>query len=378
MRVGLNAHLLSFGTTYRGAGISRYVRNLLAALRAHGGPEQLELFLGDRRVPPELAPCAGFRLHLSRWPTARPAVRIVWEQMVLPWLARRLQLDVLHGLGYALPVASDLPAIVTVYDLSFFTHPETHTRASRTYLRLMAPWAARRARLVMTISAHSRRDVVRWLGVPAERVRVVYPGVEPRFRPLDAATVAAFRAAQGLDGPWALFVGTLEPRKNVARLLEALALVRKRGLPARLLIAGAPGWGPDRLRERCAALGLAEAVRFVGYLPGDELPLWYNAASVFVYPSLYEGFGLPPLEAMACGTPVISSSAASLPEVVGDAGLLVEPTDVLALASALARVLTAPDLQAELRARGLERAARFSWTRAAECTLGLYREVAPC
>ncbi|MBI4506026.1 MAG: glycosyltransferase family 4 protein, partial [Chloroflexi bacterium] len=264
MRVGLNAHLLSFGTTYRGAGISRYVHNLLAALRAHAGPEEFELFLGDHRVPPDLAPRKGFRLHLSRWPTARPAVRIVWEQAVLPWLARRLRLDVLHGLGYALPAASHLPAVVTVYDLSFFTHPETHTRASRSYLRLMAPWAARRARLVTTISEHSRRDVVRWLDVPAERVRVVYPGVEPLFRPLDARTVAAFRAAQGLDGPWALFVGTLEPRKNVERLLEALAEVRGRGLPARLLVAGAPGWGADRLRARCAELQLGEAVRFVG------------------------------------------------------------------------------------------------------------------
>jgi glycosyltransferase involved in cell wall biosynthesis len=378
MRVGLNAHLLSFGTTYRGAGISRYVRNLLAALRERRDAVRFELFLGDHRVPPELAAAPGFRLHLSRWPTARPAVRILWEQTALPWLAARLRLDVLHGLGYALPVASRVPAIVTVYDLSFLTHPKAHTRISRSYLRLMAPWAARRARLVLTISEHSRREIVRWLGIPAERVRVVYPGVEPVFRPLDPATVAAFRAAQHLDGPWALFVGTLEPRKNVERLLEALATVRRSGQPLRLLIAGAPGWGRERLRERCGALGLGDAVRFTGYLPGPDLPLWYNAVDIFVYPSLYEGFGLPPLEAMACGTPVISSNAASLPEVVGDAGLLVEPTDVDALADALRTLVGEPCLRAELRRRGLARAAGFAWGRAAEQTLALYREVVRC
>jgi glycosyltransferase involved in cell wall biosynthesis len=208
-------------------------------------------------------------------------------------------------------------------------------------------------------------------GLSPGKVDVVHNGVGSRFRPLPAAQVAAFRVEQGLPESFILFLGTLEPRKNVTRLLEAYARLPESKPP--LMLAGGKGWLYEDLLARREALGLTDQVHFVGYVPAEDLPLWYNAAELFAYPSLYEGFGLPPLEAMACGTPVISSASSSLPEVVGSAGLLVDPTDVEALATAMHRVISDKDLQAEMRNAGLEQARLFSWRQTALQTAGSYR-----
>jgi len=374
MRVGINAHLLFFGQTYRGAGISRYIHNLLAHLPGALGDDEATVFLGDRRLPAHLAG-GGLRYALSRLPTVRPPVRILWEQALAPIECRRQRLDLLHSPAYVQPLLATCRSVVTVHDLSFVLMPEAFRPANRLYLALLTRLSVRRADRVVAVSESTRQDVIRLLGVPGEKVAVVHHGIEPEFRPLpDAGRVEQFRRSRGLPERYVLYVGTLEPRKGVPTLLRAYALARRElGIEHRLVLAGGKGWGYGQIFGLVDELGLRDDVLFPGFVPLHELPLWYNGASLFAYPSRYEGFGMPVVEAMACGTPVVTSRSSSLPEVVGDAGVLVEPGDVPGLAAALARVLGDDDYRDDLRRRGLERATRFSWDEAARRTVEVYR-----
>jgi glycosyltransferase involved in cell wall biosynthesis len=258
--------------------------------------------------------------------------------------------------------------------LSFMLYPEAFNRPNARYLQHFTMLSVRRADRVIAVSESTKGDVVRLLGVAPEKVAVVYHGVENEFRPLDqGAEMDEFRARVRLPERFILCFGTLEPRKNLATLIAAYALLRKESrLPHKLVIAGGKGWRFEHVFAAVDEAGLQDDVLFPGYVPSDEQPMWYNAAEVFAYPSLYEGFGFPPLEALACGTPVVASNRSSLPEVVGDAGLLVDPLDAVELAEALRRVLTDGGLRQELVARGLARAQSFSWSRAARETVEVY------
>ncbi len=372
-RVGLNAHLLSLTQTYRGAGINGYIYHLLRHLPEVGTSEGLTYtaFLFE----PAFLPPAGLHVHRSRWDTRSPWRRIVWEQTRLARLAQGL--DLLHGLAFAAPLLAPCPTVVTVHDLSFMRFPDAFRRGNRVYLTLFTRLSTRRAARVIAVSESTRRDVIALCGVAPEKVVTVHNGVDDAFCPADPAAVAAFRRAKGLPDRFILFLGTLEPRKNLGALLRAYAALRARtGERApKLVIAGGKGWFYDRILTEVDVLGLADDVIFPGYVAADELPWWYRAAELFVYPSRFEGFGLPVLEAMACGTPVITTSSSSLPEVAGDAALLVDPDDVPALSDAMERVVSDPDLQGALRAAGLQRAASFSWQRTATETARLYRDV---
>jgi glycosyltransferase involved in cell wall biosynthesis len=370
VHVGLNAHLLSLGRDYRGAGINWYIYNLLRHLPRTAGHYRYTAFLSERRFSPE-PPLA---VRRSRVPTVRAPARIFWEQAIQPIALRQERVDLLHAMAFVSPLVSPCPTVVTVYDLSFLRYPESFRPLNRLYLRIFTGWSVRRARRVIAISHSTRQDVMRFLGKPGEQVDVVYCGVDERFHPQDPLMVATFRREKGLPKRFILFLGTLEPRKNVVSLLEAYArLVASdgRSVPA-LVIAGAKGWFYKEIFAAVERLGLAGRVIFAGYVPEEEKPLWYNAAELFVYPSLFEGFGLPPLEAMACGAPVIVSDTSSLPEVVGDAGVKVPPGDVPSLADAMAAMLRHPTVRADWRHRGLDRAARFSWPEAARQTVRVY------
>ena len=372
MHIGLNAHLLSLTETYRGAGINCYIRNLLAYLPRVDGDNRYTAFLGERRFAADLP----LSLKFSRLPTAWPPVRILWEQAVQPWALKREKVDLLHALAFVAPLFSPCPFVVTIYDLGFLLHPKSFEPLKRLYLSLFTRLSARRARRIIAISESTKRDVVRLLGVPPERVDVVHCGVDGTFRPFPMERVAAFRRRRGLPERFILFVGTLEPRKNVRRLVEAFAILKRRtaGLQAcKLVIGGAKGWMYEDIFARVEELGLGDEVLFPGYIPLEELPLWYNAAELFVYPSLYEGFGLPVLEAMACGTPVVASRTSSLPEVVGEAGMLVDPRDIGGLAEAMERALMDEGKRREMREKGLRRAGEFSWERTARETAQVYR-----
>lgn len=374
IRIGLNAHLLSLSQSYRGAGISWYIFNLVKNL-ARVSPDflQYSAFLSDRAFQePSL------RLHFSRLPTQQPLVRIFWEQCIQPVVLRRARVDLLHALAFVAPVAAPCPFVVTVYDLSFLRYPEAFRPFNRWYLSRFTAHSVKRARMVIAISESTRQDVINFLGVPPERVQTVYCGVDQNFCPLPEADITAFKKARRLPDAFILFLGTLEPRKNIDGLIRAYAGWRERDRTAPpLILAGGKGWYYTQLFKLVESLNLTESIRFPGYIPQKELPLWYNAASLFVYPSHFEGFGLPVLEAMACGTPVITSTVSSLPEVTGSAGAarLVDPADIGALAEAMAQLMSQPDLRASMSAQGLSRAAGFRWEKTAQETVAIYQSV---
>jgi glycosyltransferase involved in cell wall biosynthesis len=381
MRIALNAHLLSFAATYRGAGISRSIANLLRGLQVVDAENEYTVFLGTRQVPAGFLTAPNLRLALSPLPTAWPPARLLWEQLVQPIELARRHSDLLHALAYVLPLAWTGPSVVTVYDLSFWRTPERFPAAQRLYLSTLTRLSVRRAARVIAISESTKRDVMELMGVPADRVRVVPLAIEEEFRPVtEAAALADLRRRRGLPEHMILYVGTLEPRKNLVTLLEAYARCRGETSPESpwppLVLAGGKGWGYEAIFAAVERLGLGEAVLFPGFVPHGELPLWYSAADIFVYPSLYEGFGLPVLEALSCGTPVITSNVSSLPEVAGEAGLLVDPTDAEALAEALCRVWGDADLRREMRTRGLAQAARFSLAALGRQTISVYQEAA--
>ncbi len=370
--VAINAHLLSGDPSYRSAGVHQYIHHLLTYLPQAGC--RVTAFVGPRSAsaqPPAQAENLGYR-H-TRWPTHRPAVRVLWEQLAQGHALRAVGADLAHGPVFVGPLMAPCPVVVTVHDLSFLRYPHLFRPANRLYLRLFTRLSIQRARRVIAVSAHAAEETVRLLGIAQEKIRVVYHGVDPIFRPLPPEEVAVFRARRGLPERFVLFVGTLEPRKNLVRLIEAFARAGTDSGTA-LVLAGARGWYDEEIFATVERLGLSARVRFPGYIPNNELPLWYNAARVFAYPSLYEGFGLPVLEAQACGTPVLTSSVSALPEAAGDGALLVDPFNVEAIADGLHRLLTDETLRETLRQRGREHAARFSWPRTAAETVTVYQE----
>jgi glycosyltransferase involved in cell wall biosynthesis len=371
--VVINAHLLSGRAWYRSAGVHQYIYHLMRHLGQADDRLRYTVLLGEGVPPPGVA----LTPLQSRWPTSRAAVRVVWEQLVQPWVLRRIGADLVHGPVFVGPLFAPCPVVVTIHDLSFIRFPALFRPANRLYLTVLTRLSARRARRLIAVSAHAAAESTQLLGVPPERIDVVYHGVDPSFRPLPADEVVAFRQRRGLPGRFMLFVGTLEPRKNLVRLVEAFARIYGRICGndgrVRLVLAGGKGWLYDELFAKVEALGLGEAVIFPGYVMSDELPLWYNGAAVLAYPSVYEGFGLPVLEAQACGTPVLTSNVSSLPEAAGDAALMVDPYDVEALAAGLNRLLADESLRHDLRERGLAHAKQFSWPHTAQETARVYR-----
>jgi glycosyltransferase involved in cell wall biosynthesis len=270
-------------------------------------------------------------------------------------------------------------SILTVHDLAFLLYPECADAHLRAYLEKTVPRSVQRADYVVADSENTRNDVVCLLGVPPERVTVVPGGVDPSFKPVtDPARLAQFRKAIGLeeDTPYILFVGVIEPRKNLIGLIEAFDILKGRGkLPHKLVVVGRRGWLSDGTMDRAERSPYRGEIIFPGFIADGELATLYSAAEMFAFPSHYEGFGLPVLEAMACGVPVVASRASSLPEVVGDAGMQVDPDDTERLASALELLALNPEMRADFRARGLERAAAFTWEAAAEIMVDVYRRV---
>jgi len=358
------------------AGLGRYAGELSAAL-AQCAPanEYLGLYYSARALP---APTTALNLPLTRVALgAKP-----WRLSVLLAYAARVNFDrwlpacdIFHATDHLLPPLKNARGVFTIHDLIFRFFPEYHLPLNRWYLGLMLPRFMRRADAIIAVSENTRRDVTRLMGIPAEKIHVIYEGVHPSFRPLAARELLErVRAQYQLPARFILFFSTLEPRKNLTTLLDAYAaLLRQHAETPPLVVAGRKGWLYQDTLRHIQTLGLAERVRMTDWIAHDDVPALLNLADVFVYPSLYEGFGLPPLEALACGVPVISSNAASLPEVVGDAGILFEPRDTAALTRALARVLSDDALRQELRASGLKQAARFTWERAARATLQVYQ-----
>lgn len=351
------------------AGVGHYTSNLVANLKLL--KQNNYIFLRRRRNEGlgERKPSVLKRLF--------NAVRqTLWEQAILPFRLLVKGATLIHCPAYVSPLIKTCHSIITIHDMAFLLYPEKFVRSYRFYLRLWAPVSARRADVVITDSNQSKKDIVKSLKIPGNKVKVIYLGVDDAFRPItNKKLIEQSRRKYELPPKFILYVGTLEPRKNIMGLIWAYKLFKDSGdKEHRLVIAGAKGWLYSDMFKTVDELHLREDVKFTGYIADIDLPSVYNGAELFVYPSLYEGFGLPPLEAMACGVPVITSNTSSLPEIVGDAGIMVNPVDHRAIADAIKRVLNDEQLKEEMKRKGLVRARQFSWEKTAQRTSEVYNE----
>ncbi len=375
-RIGLNALVIYTGATFRNAGVSRYAVGLIDALLRAPSDHQYQIYVNDSVGTLPFEQPGSLGVTRTRLPTARTSVRVLWEQLVAPWRVVRDRPDVLHSFLNVAPLGAPVRHVVTVHDLSFLRVPEAHPARRRWYLHAATRLSVRRAAGVLADSQATKTDLIEAFGVKPDKVTVVYPGADPAFYPRADEALAEFRATQAVRRPFVLFVGTIEPRKNVDTLVRAYSRVRREGtFDGELVIAGGAGWDAGATVRAIAESGFAGDIRQLGYVNQRDLPFWYTAAELVVYPSSYEGFGIPVLEAMASGTPVITSDRSSLPEVVGDAGLTVDPRDHERMAAAMAEVLTSSTRRAALRQRGLARAEQFRWTDSAQRCLSVYQRV---
>ena len=367
MHIAIDAH--SVGTQL--AGNETYAVNLIEALAQIDRVNQYTIYVTKNEAVDRFA---------NRWPNFQvkrtlPHTPLVRIPLTLAAELRRNPVEVLH-VQYTAPPFAPCPIVSTIHDLSFEHLPETFTRRSRTQLRLTVRGTARRAAVILTLSEFSRRDIIETYAVDPERVLVTPAAAPTNFAPVENETeLKDIRERYGIKANYLLSLGSIQPRKNLARLIEAYALLRSsragNQLP-QLVIAGKRGWLDNEIQRAAQRENRNESIKFIGYVPEKDLPALYSAAICFVYPSFFEGFGLPVLEAMQCGTPVIAGNRTSLPEVAGAAALLFDPFDAGALAEAIERIIHNPDTRAELRAKGLERARIFSWTATARLTLQAY------
>ena len=301
-----------------------------------------------------------------------------WDQVGFPQKARKSKVDILHQPCFSAPLFYRGKVVVTCHDLIAVFFPQNIPVASRLYFSKWMPFSYRRADEIIAISENTKKDIMSLLKIPTEKIRVIYEAAGPEFclvkdKKLLAETCRKYK----IDSPFILHVGTIEPRKNLEFLVRAYSAVAQNSrIKEKLVITGKKGWYYEGLFKLVEKLGLQNKVIFTGYVEDEDMPALYNAASLFTFPSLYEGFALPPLEAMACGTPVISSNTSSLPEVVGSAGILLPPKDISSWSASITEVLRFGSLRQELKQKSLRQAKKFSWEKTAQQTVDVYREVA--
>lgn len=354
------------------AGLGRYAESLARELLPLLG-DRLAFFYNQERG---IAPLAGLKDAQSRTVSLgyKPWRMLVWAGQLAHVGFNRLTpgAELFHATEHLLPPLHGIPTVLTVHDLIFRRYPQHHKPLNRWYLDLTLPLFCRRATRIIAVSEQTKRDVIAAYGIAPEKITVIYEAADARFQPQPPDVIAAARTRYRLPDRYLLAVGTIEPRKNLGRLLRAFERLRAEKLTDALVIVGKRGWLYDNFIAQWEASPHRDAVIFPGWVDDADLPAIYAGAQALAFPSIFEGFGLPILEAMGCGTPVACSNTSSLPEVADDAALLFDPQDIDALTDALRRLLSDRDLAEALVARGLAQAARFSWTRAAQETAALY------
>jgi glycosyltransferase involved in cell wall biosynthesis len=364
-------------TAQKHAGLGRYAGEIARTLARDRDEIKLSLFYnreGKARLPDYLSHIPYQTVNVGNKPWR---MGVLLSQM-LRWPMDKTfgAVEIFHATNHLLAYFKQARTVYTLHDLIFLHYPEYHLPYNRWYLTFAMPRYLRAADIIVTPSECSGQDAIKYYNLPESKIKVIYEAAAPHFKPAtDPTALDAARQKYNLPQRFILHVGTIEPRKNLSRLLEAFQPLLIDWPELKLVLVGKKGWLYDSFFQRLQALGLQEYVICPGFVDEGDLPAFYQLAEVFVYPSLYEGFGLGPLEAMACGTPVVSSNSSSLPEVVGDAGLLVNPTDTAALSQALSRVLSDATLRAELEHRALVRAQQFSWQKAADELEVIYRSL---
>lgn len=369
MRIAIDAHSVGTGL----GGNESYATNLVEALAEIDHVNQYTIYVTK---------ASGRARFENRWPnfsvrSTLPHTPFIRIPLTLSRELRRKPVDVLH-VQFTAPPLAPCPVVVSIHDLSFEHLPQTFKRRSRMQLRMTVRRSARQAAQVLTLSKYVRHDVIATYGVCPEKVTAIPIAASEHFSPVsDQAELQRIKQKYGIDGEYILSVGAIQPRKNLPRLLEAYSFLRLSQpdvkLP-RLVLVGKSAWLYDETLRKIRELGLVDSVTLTGYVPEGDLPALYSGTSCFVYPSYYEGFGLPPLEAMKCGAPVIVGNQTSLPEVVGDAAMLVDPFEVGSIAAAISKVISDPGLRGALRTAGLERAKLFDWRETARKTLAVYKK----
>ena len=367
MRIAIDASTISTQ-----GGPRTYVLGLLDALLRIDRENEYVIFYNDQE-------------HLGRYPGAKeivlpgknPLARLWREHVLLPKACARERVDLLHSPKSAIPFFSPCPVVVTLHDLIPVKHPELEKWTAHLYWRLHIPWAARKSAFVITISQWAKLEIMAEYSVPEERIGVIMQSFDPAMLlPRDPDHGREIRQKYDLTDGYILYVGTIQPRKNLLSLIEAYALLKQQlqAVP-KMVIVGRKGWLYESLFARISELGLMADIIFTGFVSDEDLPFIFDGAALFAYLSLLEGFGRPPLEAMACGVPVVTSNSSAIPEVVGAAGITVSPTDIEGIARALKQILANEVLAGELRELGKKRAALFSWDTAAQETLAVYKLV---
>jgi glycosyltransferase involved in cell wall biosynthesis len=400
MRIGVDATAIPA----RPAGAGNYILQLVRALielEPESESHELVVFIQEHGMKllseflsPDNQRSKFFKVEWVVLPDRHPGLRLAWEQTGLPWLVRKYRLDLLHSPHYTLPWLMPAPArrskipgrhlsagrtlsAVTFHDMTFFLFPNLHTRVKRWFFPMAIHLSASRADLLIACSESTRQDAIRLLGIPPEKIHTVYEGISEDFRPIEEPEILeTTRLRYQLPEKFYLYVGTVEPRKNLPLLIQSYARVRQDSdlsdtFP--LVIVGQKGWHYEEVFQMVDQLQLKDSIHFTGYVPSGDIPILYNLASIFVYPSLYEGAGLPPLEALACGTPVITTAVSSMPEYVGNAALLVPPGNLDSLAQAMLQLSQDTARQEQLARLGPIQAAKFSWKRTAQDTLAIFQ-----
>jgi len=373
MRIGIDARSILKQRT----GVGNYTFNLIKHLSRLDGENRYVLFyshhLNVKSVIPEMEK-RNFENRFIRFPNK--LLNFMWATVKWPKIDRFVgKVDVYHSPTFCLNALARGRSLFTIHDLNFLAYPRFAIRSGRWHYAFKIKSYAEEADAIIAVSRSTKAEILKYLKVPEEKIQVIYEGCSPAFRPLPRdESKRKIREKYNIPGDFILYVGTLEPRKNLKGLIQAYHRSRARE-DFLLVLAGGKGWKYKHIFRLVSQLDLKDKVIFTGYVPDSDLPALYSSASLFVYPSFYEGFGLPPLEAMACGIPVIVSRTTSLPEVVGDAGVYVDPMEVEQISTAIDTVLADAQLRHTLQKRGLKRAKLFTWEKTARETLKLYRKL---
>lgn len=366
MKIAIDARMLTY------SGIGRYIQNLIINLSKIDKENKYNILISNNNT----VPASGENFSYSN-PKRNIPVYSLKEQFFLPFDIMNTEADIIHYPSFNVPILNFMPFVATIHDIYYYLHPEAcPSKAAYLYARFMIKVAARFSKKIITVSQYSRNEIIKHLNVKTEKVVAIHNGVSEIYKPVsDPIRFKEVMDKYNIKDAYIFYAGIHQPRKNLINLIRAYSMLRNKK-SFQLVLGGKIDPKRGEIYNIVNELGLNERVLFLGDVPEGDLPVLYSMASLFAFPSLYEGFGLSPLEAMACGAPVVTSDVTSLPEIVGDAAIMVDPKDINLLAYNIERVLSSNGLQAELRERGFKRAKLFNWQNTAKETLKIYYEVA--